>query len=278
MLLEESGKISLQDKIVDFFPEFNEPEKKNITIEQVMRHEAGFLAEQSPLASENFENYFQRFLHTPLSYTPGSKFLYSDLGFILLARIVQKVSKQTIPEFANQNIFTPLNMGSTFYHVPTELHSLCALTSKGHTKCLPHDPLAYRFSPIKLGHAGVFSTAENLSHLTQMYLNLGLYKNIRFLKEETVRKMITHSPNQIRGLGFDLLSPYAESPRGKIYPKGISYGHTGYTGTTIWIDPASDSFLIFLSNRVLLRDELTSKKFIKLRSDISTAIGKQFYP
>lgn len=278
MILEESSRLSLQDKVNKFFPEFSGGEKSNITIEQVLRHEAGFPPGQSPQSSENFDTYFQRFLRAPLNYSPGSKFMYSDLSFILLAQVVQKITSQTIEEFATNNIFIPLEMTSTYYHVPNEFISLCAPTIKSRAKCLPHDPTAYRFSPIELGHAGLFSTAENLSHLVSMYLNMGQYKGQQFLKEETVKKMITLPNDKIRGLGFDLLSPYADAPRGKVFPKGISYGHTGYTGTTIWIDPSSESYLIFLSNRVLLGDEATSKNFIKLRSDISTAIGKQFYP
>lgn len=278
MILEEQGKLSLQDKITKFFPEFSGSQKENVTIEQVMRHQSGLSAWLAPIANESLEDYTKRFLSAPLTYNPGTKFVYSDLGFILLAQIVQKISSQTIEVFATQNIFKPLEMNSTFYHVPSELNALCAPTLETRARCLPHDPIAYHFSPRPIGNAGVFTTAENLSHLVQMYLNQGIYKNKQFLKKETVKKMVTLPAGQIRGLGFDFLSPFADAPRGAIFPKGISYGHTGYTGTTIWIDPSSGSYLIFLSNRVLLGDELTSKNFIKLRSDISTAIGKQFYP
>jgi CubicO group peptidase (beta-lactamase class C family) len=278
MLLEEQGKLSLQDKITKFFPEFTGVGKEDVTIEQVLRHESGLAAWQGPLILETFENYLSRFLQAPLSYIPGSKFVYSDLGFILLAQVVEKISKLPIGEFAKQNIFLPLEMNSTYYHVPAELNVLCAPTFKDREKCLPHDPISFRFSPLELGHAGLFSTAENLSHLIQMYLNLGKYKNARFLKEETVNKMITLPPNKMHGLGFDLLSPYTDAPRGQVFPKGISYGHTGYTGTTIWVDPVSGGFLIFLSNRVLSGEGSTAQRFFKLRNDISTAIGKQFYP
>ena len=278
MLLEEQGKISLQDKVSRYYPEFSGSEKENVTIEQILRHESGLAAWRAPKTLESFDNFMNRFLSAPLAYSPGTKFLYSDLGFILLAQVVEKVTHQTIEEFSQKNIFLPLEMNSSFYQVPSGLNSLCAPTLIDREKCLPHDPLAFKFYPQNLGHAGVFSTAENLSHMIQMYLNLGLYKNIRFLKEETVNKMVKLPPNKIHGLGFDLLSAYTNAPRGEIFPKGISYGHTGYTGTTIWIDPTSGTYLIFLSNRVLSGDEETAKSFFKLRFDVSTAIGKQFYP
>lgn len=278
MILEEQGKLSLSDKISSVYPEFTGKGKENITIEQLLRHESGLAAWLKPTASESLESFVQRFLSMPLAYTPGSKFLYSDLGFILLAQIVEKVSGLPIEEFAQKNIFEPLKMESTFYQVPSELSDFCAPTIKNRAKCLPHDPISFTLLPKELGHAGLFSTTENLSHLIQMYLNQGKYKNTRFLKEETVKKMIQLPPNKIHGLGFDMLSQYTNAPRGSIFPKGTSYGHTGYTGTSFWVDPISGSFLIFLTNRVLSGDELTAKNFFTLRSDVSTAIGKQFYP
>lgn len=277
MLLEEQGKLSLHDRVSKYYPEFVGSQKENVTIEQVMRHQAGFPSGQTPEINESLKEYTKRFLGAPLTYSPGAKFIYSDLGFILLAQIVEKVSSQNIEEFATNNIFKPLEMNSSFYHVPSELKKFCAPTVANRIKCLPHDPTAYHFLKNPIGNAGVFSTAENLSHLAQMYLNEGMYKNKSFLKKETVHNMISLPPDQIRGLGFDLLSPYAESPRGDYFPKGISYGHTGYTGTSMWIDPASGSYLVFLANRVFLGDEMTSKKFIKLRRDVSTAVGKQIY-
>lgn len=278
MILEEQGKLSLSDKVSSLYPEFSGNGKSNITIEQLLRHESGLAAWLKPNASESLESFMQRFLSIPLAYTPGSKFLYSDLGFILLGQIVEKVSGLSILEFAKKNIFGPLEMESTFYQIPFELNDLCAPTIKNRVKCLPHDPISYTLLPRELGHAGLFSTAENLSHLIQTYLNLGIYKNTRLLKEETVKKMIQLPPNKIHGLGFDMLSQYTTAPRGSIFPKGTSYGHTGYTGTSFWIDPVSGSFLIFLTNRVLSGDEQTAKNFFVLRSDVSTEIGKQFYP
>ncbi len=277
MLLEERGVLSLENKISDYFPLFTGNGKENVTIEQVMRHESGLAPWMAPKNNETFESYFERILKANLSAQPGTKFAYSDLGFILLAQIVQKISGKTIADFAHENIFSPLEMNSTFYHVPDSLNKDCAPTLKTRQACLPNDPLAYQFSSVELGHAGLFTTAENLSHLVSMYLNMGKYKENNFLKEETVKKMISLPSGKMRGLGFDLTSPYSTAPRGGIFPVGLSFGHTGYTGTTIWIDPASGTYYIFLSNRVFLGDELTSSKFSTLRFDLSTAIGKQIY-
>lgn len=278
MILEEQGKLSIKNKVSTLYPDFTGNGKENVTIEQLLRHESGLSAWLKPLESESLESFIQRFLSRPLAYTPGSDFVYSDLGFILLGQIVEKVSGQRIEEFAKNNIFKPLAMESTFYKIPAELSARCAPTLKAREKCLPHDPISYTLTPAELGHAGLFSTAENLSHLIQMYLNNGKYKNVRLLKEETVKKMIKLPASKIHGLGFDMLSQYTVAPRGSIFPKGTSYGHTGYTGTSFWVDPASGSFLIFLTNRVLSGDELTAKSFFKLRGDVATAVGKQFYP
>jgi CubicO group peptidase (beta-lactamase class C family) len=276
MLLEERGLISLNDKFSSYFPDFTGVNKSLVTIEDLLRHGSGLPAGISLVSGETYQAFIKRALKTPLQYRPRSQTVYSDLGFILLGELVKKVSGQSLESFAMENLYIPLEMNSTAFHLSEELKLRCAPTLSTRLS-LPHDPIAYRFSPHETGHAGLFSTASDLSHLVQMYMNQGQFSGKQILKKETVEKMNLLPLGEQRGLGWDFISVYASAPRGEVYPAGISYGHTGYTGTTIWIDPASDSFFIFLSNRVFLGDSNTSKRFTQLRRDLATAIAKQFY-
>lgn len=276
MLLEERGQISLGDNFSQYFPEFTGVNKNLVTIEDLLRHGAGLPSGLASVSGEKYEAYIKRALKLPLQYKPGSQTVYSDIGFILLGELVKKVSGQSLEEFALEHFYRPLEMSSTYFHVPDALKFRCAPTLVNRV-ALPHDPTAFRFSPIETGHAGVFSTAEDLSHFVQMYMNGGRYKDQQILSTHTVEKMTVLPQGEQRGLGWDFISVYASAPRGEVFPAGISFGHTGYTGTTIWIDPASESFFIFLSNRVYLGDSLTAKRFTQLRRDLATAIGEQFY-
>lgn len=149
--------------------------------------------------------------------------------------------------------------------------------SETNRRCLPHDPKAFDLYPNSLGHAGLFSTARDLSIFAKMYLGNGTLMGTRILSSESIVKMISLEGTQIRGLGWDLLSPFASAPRGEVFPEGFSYGHTGHTGTTLWIDPQSKSYYVFLSNRVYLGASETVKPFTALRRELSTVIGKIIY-
>jgi CubicO group peptidase (beta-lactamase class C family) len=276
MVLLEKGDIQLTDKLSKYFPEFTGPDKDTVTIDDVMRHKAGLPGDIGFRPEDSYADFLKRVITVNLSYHPRTDVIYSDLGFILLAEIVKKVSGKTLEQFATENVFRPLKMNTTFYNVPQNLKETCAPTNN--EECRVHDPIAARFLPEQLGHAGLFSTAVDLSRLAQMYLNLGKLDGVQVFKEETVKQMITLPTGEIRGLGWDLLSGYADAPRGEIYPKGISFGHTGYTGTSIWIDPQSKSFMVFLTNRVYSGDTSSrSSKFSGLRYDLATAVAHKFY-
>ena len=240
-----------------------------------MLHHSGLPAGTNPVAGENYPTFISRVARTALAYSTGSKTGYSDLGFILLGEIVEMSSGLTLDQFTQTYIYKPLKMDRTGYFVSKELASLCAPTTS-RKPCIPHDPKSFQFYPENTGHAGVFSTGEDLSHFARMYLNLGSLDGVQIMKKETVVKMTTLTSAE-RALGWDMLSPYSNPPRGEIFPKAISYGHTGYTGTTMWIDPKSGSYYIFLSNRVFLGEEATAAPFTALRRAVSTAIGKAIY-
>ena len=219
-----------------------------------------------------FESYLKRITSQPLNYPPRSQTVYSDLSFILLGRVVEIVSGQKLSIFAQQNIFFPLKMNHTSYAVNESGLERCAPTSS-RKDCKVHDPTAFDLLPESVGNAGVFSTLEDLSRFARMILNRGELDGARIFSEKTFIKMTT--PVGPRGLGWDFTSEYATNPRGDVFPAGISFGHTGYTGTTIWIDPKSKMFYVFLSNRVYMGDERTKKPFSEFRKKLSTAIGTQ---
>lgn len=276
MILEEQGKLNVTDKLTEYFPEFETEEKRDLTIEDLMRHRSGFKPGTNSVKGESYPELISRVAATKLQYKPRTEVVYSDLNFILLGHIVQKVSGVSLHEFTQTHIFLPLGMKNTGYFVAEENKNLCAPTVVDR-KCIPHDPTAFNYYPHNLGHAGLFSTAEDVGKFARMYLNNGSLDGVRILKEETVKKMITVPKNELRGLGWDLLSPFANPPRGEIFAKGISYGHTGYTGTTMWIDPKSGSYYVFLSNRVYLGEEQTAKPFTALRRAVATAVAGYFY-
>lgn len=276
MILIDQKKISLLDRVSDYFPAFSGGDKDLVTIEDLLRHEAGLLPGIDVKTGENFDEYLQRISKAALSYRPRTKAVYSDLSFIFLGAIVEKVSGESLGEFSGRMIFDPLKMKETFFKVPTSLRSSCAPTLVGRA-CVPHDPKAFALYPEELGHAGVFSTIQDISRFARMILNKGELEGVRILSQETVEKMQTLKTGHTRGLGWDLLSEYSTAPRGEVFPQGISFGHTGYTGTTLWIDPKSGVYYAFLSNRVFSGETRTAKPFSALRKVISTEIGKVIY-
>lgn len=271
MILEEHGLLALTDKVSKYFPHFNAAGKEVVTLEDLLRHRAGLPAGAQPLEGEEFEAYLKRISSLPLSYKPRSKTVYSDLSFILLGRVVEMVSGVSLNDFAVREIFEPLKMTNTSYHVSPENRDRCAPTSVARN-CEVHDPTAFKLLPATVGNAGVFTNMEDLSRFVRMILRKGELDGVRILSEKTVTKMTTAAGP--RGLGWDVTSEYSVKPRGDVFPEGISFGHTGYTGTTIWIDPKSKSFYIFLSNRVYMGDSRTMAPFGEFRKKLSTAIGK----
>ena len=276
MVLEDEGKLSIHQKLSDLYPEFRAPEKKDVTILNLLRHNSGLPSSIKAIPGESYTAFIKRALSLPLSHKTDVDTVYSDTGFIILGDIVQKVSGKSLHDFTQDKIFLPLKMKRTGYIVKEEDIPHCAPTSEKRP-CIPHDPKAYAQYPSQLGHAGLFSDTQDLTKFVRMYLNGGELDGVRILKKETILRMTKISGNDLRGLGWDLLSPYATAPRGDVFPAGESYGHTGFTGTTIWIDPVSESFYVFLSNRVLLGEDRTSKPFTKLRKVLSTLIGEAIY-
>ena len=272
MILVERGKVRLSDPVSTYIPDLKGEGRERVTIEQLLTHLGGY-APDFDLRERwtGYDEAIKRLIKEPLRNPPGTRFTYSDIGFIALGEVVARVSGMPLNRFAQQNIFGPLKMHDTGFLPSRSLRARIAPTEKrrGQLSYLGdsaanvgaegelwlrgevHDPTSYRMNGVA-GHAGLFSTASDLAIYCQMILNGGAYRGVRVLSPLTVAEMtrprIVSSTGSTRGLGWDINSSFS-SNRGELFPLG-SFGHTGFTGTSLWLDPASEMFVVFLSNRV----------------------------
>lgn len=253
LLLIEQGKLRLGDKVSSFLPEFAANDKEPITIHDLLIHQSGLLADNSLRDyDEGPEVALKRICELKLLNPVGAKFVYSDVNFILLGEIIRRVSGQTVHEFSRDHIFQPLGMSETGYRPGESLRAKAAPTEQrdGHwMQGEVHDPRAYKLGGVA-GHAGLFSTADDLAVYAQMMLNGGTFGGRRILASQTVARMTRGDrvSSGVRGLGWDKRTAYS-SNRGDLLSDS-AFGHGGFTGTVLWIDPELDLFFIFLSNRV----------------------------
>jgi uncharacterized protein YbbC (DUF1343 family)/CubicO group peptidase (beta-lactamase class C family) len=254
MLLIERGQVKVDEPAHSYLPEFTGAGRENITIRHLMTHTSGLPASFTRGASDGYEGAIRTACSEKPTAPPGTIFRYSDVNFILLGEIVHRVARTPLEQFVAREIYQPLKMTETGYLPARAKQPRIAPTQQTGSQMLRgrvHDPKARAMGGVA-GHAGVFSTAADLARYARMMLNKGELDGARLFKPETVELMTSvQSPEKAparRGLGWDIDSGYSR-PRGKLFPLG-SYGHTGFTGTSIWIDPFSQTFWIFLSNRV----------------------------
>jgi len=254
MLLVERGRVSLDAPVARYLPEFTGDGREKVTVRHLLTHTSGLRPGISAgSAWSGYERGIELACAEKPTAPPGSAFRYSDVNFILLGEIVRRVSGKKLNEFAEREIYRPLKMVDTGF-LPSRLKlSRIAPTEKETNVVLRgvvHDPTARRMGGVA-GHAGLFTTAADLARYARMFLNRGQLDRTRLFRVETVRLMTSvQTPGGVqerRGLGWDIDSAYA-GPRGRFFPIG-SYGHTGWTGTSLWIDPFAEAFLVFLSNR-----------------------------
>jgi uncharacterized protein YbbC (DUF1343 family)/CubicO group peptidase (beta-lactamase class C family) len=272
MQLVEHGKVRLNDTVAKYLPEFGQNGKEDITVRQLLTHYSGLAPDldlTTPWQGKDTA-YKMAFAEKPET-PPGSGFVYSDINFITLGALVEHVSGETLDRYTTAHVFAPLKMARTRYLPPISWRAKIAPTQfDDHNHMLRgevHDPTALRMGGVA-GHAGLFSTADDLAKFAQALLDGG--KGI--LTPVTVEKMTSpeQPPNAtaVRGFGWDIDSPFS-SNRGDLLPVG-SYGHTGFTGTSMWIDPTTRTYLILLTNAVHPRGQGNA---VGLRTKIATAVA-----
>jgi len=270
MKLLDEGRINLMDPVTRWFPEFEGTGREDITILNLLTHSSG-LDDMSLSPDEPFKSAIRKATAQKNWYEPGNRFRYADINFILLGELVRRVSGKDLAAFCRDELFRPMAAYSTMFLPPAELYGRIAPTLSGNstfTAGIVQDYNARRLGGIA-GHAGLFSSAFDLSRFAMMILGDGSIDGRRVLSERVVGQMTApyfYSNGRVmRGLGWDIHSPYS-APRGN-YFSHMSFGHTGYSGTSIWIDPARDLFVVLLTTRLNYHDV---KAFRQLRSDIST--------
>lgn len=256
MLLAERGQICLNDRVAAYLPEFANNGKQEVTIEQLLLHRAGLIPDNSLKDyADGPEKSIERIMQLKTVYEPGTRFDYSDVGYMVLGELVKRVAGRPLDQFTREEIFGPLGMKDTCYLVPEANKARCAPTEKRDGKWMigeVHDPRAYALGGVA-GHAGVFSTADDLSRWCRMILGFGTLDGKRVFADTTIREMIRQrvlaDGSGSRAYGFDVSTGYSQ-PRGNFFEPGSTFGHTGFTGTAFWIDPKHNAYCILLTNRV----------------------------
>lgn len=288
MKLVEEGSVRLDAPLSAYLPETAMKMHNGITVRQLLTHYSGLTSTIHPPSGRKrkrrrvlYGNELLKAIYrAPIEAMPGKEFIYSDLGYILLGKIAEKRSGMRLDRYCAKTIFEPLGMNDTGYCPGKGLLERISFSEEQRRGCYlrgwVQDPIAERLSGIT-GHAGVFSTARDLSRFARMMLGGGELEGKRVLRKETVEMMISRqSPDgkaDVRGLGWDIDSRYS-ALKGEYFPAD-SFGHTGYTGTSMWIDPHTKTYVILLTCRKNLEDNLAIRA---LRTGLSTITGSMFYP
>jgi len=276
--LVEQGKVRTNDKVTHYLPKF-QAGKSDITVRHLMTHFSGMRPTLDKVPEwTGYEEGLARAYRDKPTAEPGTRFVYSDTNYVLLAEIVHVVTGKMLDAYVKENVFVPLGMKDTqFFHVgtkvpadllariaPTEINAATGRPFRG----VVHDETA-RFMGGVTGNAGLFTTAGDLALFAQMMLNMGTLNGVQVFAPMTVRKFTQpQTPADqpiLRGFGWDIDSTYSGN-RGELFPLG-SYGHTGFTGTSIWIDPGSNSFVVLMGNHVHPK---RGKNLTPLRARIAT--------
>jgi CubicO group peptidase (beta-lactamase class C family) len=273
MVLYDEKKIDLDAPVFRYLPAFSGGLKDEVTVRELLTHRSGLPAgrdlwrkARSPQEARDMV------LETTLEYRPNTAYIYSDLGADVLGMIVEEVSGQRLDQFLADRVFGPLGMHDTFYRPADSLRYRIAPTEVTPPRGYPlrgevHDENAYALGGIA-GHAGLFSTAADLSVFAQMMLNGGSYDGVQIISDSTVA-LFTRRTAGHRALGWDTAD--GDYGSGK-YLTERAYGHTGFTGTSIWIDPDREMFVVLLTNRVhAAKAQRPAKIIADIRSDLSDA-------
>jgi uncharacterized protein YbbC (DUF1343 family)/CubicO group peptidase (beta-lactamase class C family) len=265
MMLVEQGKLRLTDRVAVHVPGFERYGKRDITIRHLLTHSSGLRPDLEFNPEWNgYETAISKAIDEVPVARPDERVIYSDINFFLLSHIVGLAAGEPLDEFTRKNVFVPLGMKDTMFRPPASLVARIAPTEKCRPISFPcgqsdgtwlrgvvHDPTARRMNNVA-GHAGLFTTAADLARFARMLINGGQLEGVRILSPLTVARMTSPSTapgeRNVRGLGWDINSSFSAN-KGDLLPTR-SFGHTGFTGTSMWIDPGTKTFILFLSNRV----------------------------
>jgi len=283
MILFEQGKLKPDDLVSKHWPAFAANDKDKVTVAHLLLHTSGLIPD-NPVAdyADGREKALERVAALKLEAPLGSRFRYSDVNFIVLGELVERVSGMPVDQFAKKHVFEPLKMSDTGFNPPEALKKRIAPTGLRDGKTIlgeVHDPRAFKLGGVA-GHAGLFSTADDLARYCRMLLRGGELDGTRVLAEKTVKLFtephavaVTTKGGESKGFrsfGWDVDTSYS-APRGDLFAKGEGYGHTGFTGTSVWVDPGTKTAVIVLSNRVHPDDKGNATP---LRREIGTIVAK----
>jgi CubicO group peptidase (beta-lactamase class C family) len=254
MLLVESGQVDLQAPVQRYIHEFQGRGKEAVTVRHLLTHSSGLPAWR-PLYKEadGPAAALALAIATPLDTTPGLRMVYSDLGAILLGEMVSRVAGMPLDVFLRDRVFEPLGMRETMFRPPASMLQRIAPTEidpwrQRHLRGEVHDENAFALGGVS-AHAGLFSTARDLTRIARMFLGGGMLEGERFLSPETIDRFtaVQDSALSHRALGWE--TPNGTNSAGRLMSQR-SFGHTGFTGTSFWVDRDRDVFVILLTNRV----------------------------
>ena len=284
MLLAEQGKLAFSDPVAKHWPAFAANGKDGVTIEHCLLHVSGLTADNAVADyADGREKAMARIAALKLEVPPGTRFKYSDVGFIVLGELVEKIGGKPVDQFAAKHVFEPLKMKDTTYKLGWHQLPRVAPTGKRAGNIIfgqVHDPRSFALGGIA-GHAGLFSTADDTARYCRMLLRGGELDGVRVLKKETVTWFTepkevpgTKDAKWLRSRGWDVDTSYS-APRGEGFSRGEGFGHTGFTGTSVWVDPKSGTAVIVLTNRVHPDDK---GNVTPLRREIATIVAAAVKP
>ena len=276
MILEEEGRLDISRPVSSYVPELNAPDKAAITVRELLTHSGGLEAGANLYTrAHGRAEYLAQINSRPLRYAPGTQMIYSDWDMVLLQAVIERITGQPLDQFVGARVFGPLGMRDTRFNpdtLDTALRARIAPTAIDTTRGgllhgVVHDANAWAIGGVS-GHAGLFSSARDLAVFAAMLLNGGEYSGVRILHPETIARWTTRqSGMSSRALGWDTPTPNSSSGH---YFSPHSFGHTGFTGTSLWIDPERGLFVVLLMNRVNSRG--VSERHVQLRRDVADAV------
>jgi len=256
MALVEDGKLTLDDPVRRWVPQFSGGDKDSVTVRMLLTHTGGVRAGASDIASEVPGDVRRYLITRPLALKPGKDVLYSDIGFVILWIVAQRAADEPLPEYLKRRVWGPLGMASTRMGVPTPC-ARCAPTLHLETLKGPYtggsyDEVARRMGGVA-GNAGAFSTAHDLARFAAMIANEGRLGNVRIFQKRTVREFVLPQPGAgTRALGWEVYCSEGVVPDHATCKDVLAFGHTGATGTSLWIEPSGRSWVVLLSNRTYI--------------------------